>query len=70
MIVNLRKAADADNIRSRCWRLTESLVIQEPAPALQPQSKDCRCERAPTVEELLDEFYGQIEYHLGWRQPT
>jgi geranylgeranyl diphosphate synthase, type I len=21
------------------------------------------------VETLLDEFYGQIEYHLGWRQP-
>jgi geranylgeranyl diphosphate synthase type I len=22
-----------------------------------------------TVQSLLDEFYGQIEYHLGWRQP-
>ncbi len=25
---------------------------------------------APATSQLLDDFYGQIEYHHGWRTPT
>ena len=42
------------------------LVIRSLRTAMLPPHTAGASER--TVQNLLDEFYGQIEYHLGWRQ--
>jgi geranylgeranyl diphosphate synthase, type I len=41
-----------------------------PSPARTTSARTTSARRTPeTVATLLDEFYGQMEYHMGWRRP-
>jgi geranylgeranyl diphosphate synthase, type I len=53
-------------------RITEglhaALQVTHSPPLRRPRTSRLR-QTSETVDNLLDEFYGQIEYHMGWRQP-
>lgn len=67
MIVS-QESSGRDNIRlEEALSPYRDLVIRSLRTAMLPPKTAGASER--TVRNLLDEFYGQIEYHLGWRQP-
>ncbi len=62
-----RKQSDAATL-DRVLEPYRELVTRSLRQALeQPQSQESKACGEPAVEALLQEFYGQMEYHLGWR---
>src|SRR5215469_17288308 len=50
--------------------ITEGLQAAVQPPSSRPSTGTTATRRTPeAVAALLDEFYAQIEYHMGWRRP-